>query len=146
MCGICQTMQGAVEWSRRTSHNNLRPMALGATHCFGRGLMRESFSWYFEQSQPQRMTSWQKTMFHLSPIYSSRKSSNHKLSKKQKISSDTPTLNKKYTNIKYKIFEELVLLVLPLLKKKKKKAHRGRCYRGHFQCGFNYGLMNYASP
>ena len=37
-------------------------------------------SWYFEPSQPQRITSRLKTMFNLSPIYSARKSSNHKLS------------------------------------------------------------------
>ena len=37
-------------------------------------------SWYFEPSQPQRVTSWLKTMFNLSPIYSAHKSSNHKLS------------------------------------------------------------------
>ena len=44
-------------------------------------------SWYFEPSQPQRITSWLKTMFNLSPIYSARKSSNHKLFKNRKISS-----------------------------------------------------------
>ena len=37
-------------------------------------------SWHFEPSQPQRITSRLKTMFNLSPIYSARKSSNHKLS------------------------------------------------------------------
>ena len=40
-------------------------------------------SWYFERSQPQRITSRLKTMFHLSPIYSAHKPSNHKLSKKK---------------------------------------------------------------
>ena len=30
-------------------------------------------SWYFEPSQPQRITSWLKTMFNLSPIYSAPK-------------------------------------------------------------------------
>ena len=65
-------------------------------------------------------------MFSLSPIYSARKSSNHKLSKKHKISPDT-NLQKTYTNIKHKIFEELVPSVLPLLQ----RAHnaRTRCYR-----------------
>ena len=46
-------------------------------------------SWYFEPSQPQRITSWLKTMFSLSPIYSARKSSNHKLSINHKISPNT---------------------------------------------------------
>ena len=45
-------------------------------------------SWYFEPSQPQRATSWLKTMFNLTPIYSARKSSNHKLSINHKISTD----------------------------------------------------------
>ena len=44
-------------------------------------------------------------MFNLSPIYSARKSSNHKLSINQKISPDT---NLHITNIAHKIFEELV--------------------------------------
>ena len=55
-------------------------------------------------------------MFCLSPIYSARKSSNHKLSKNHEISYGT-NLQKTYTNIKHKIFQELVPLVLPLLKK-----------------------------
>ena len=46
-------------------------------------------SWYFEPSQPQRVTSWLKTMLNPSPIYSACKSSNHKLSIKHKISHDT---------------------------------------------------------
>ena len=46
-------------------------------------------SWYFELSHPQRITSWLKTMFNLSSIYSARKSANHKLSIKHKISQDT---------------------------------------------------------
>ena len=40
--------------------------------------------WYFQPSRPQRITSRLKTMFNLSPIYSARKSSNHKLSPKPK--------------------------------------------------------------
>ena len=62
-------------------------------------------------------------MLNMSPIYSAHKSSNHNLSKKHKISPDT-NLQKTYTNIKHKILEELVPLVLPLLKKKKKKLIR----------------------
>ena len=44
---------------------------------------------YFEPSQPQRITSRPKTMFSLSPIYSARKLSNHKLSPNHNISPDT---------------------------------------------------------
>ena len=47
---------------------------------------RELINWYFEPSQPQRITSRLKTMFNLSPIYSTRKSSNHKLFKNHEIS------------------------------------------------------------
>ena len=70
------------------------------------------------------MTSGLKTMFNLSPIYSARKSSNHKLSKNHKISPDTK-LQKTYTNIKHKIFEELVRLVSPLFKKHIRLRHAG---------------------
>ena len=42
-------------------------------------------SWYFEPSQPQKITSWLKKMFNLSPIYSACKSSNHKLFINHKI-------------------------------------------------------------
>ena len=58
-------------------------------------------------------------MLNLSPIYSARKSPNHKLSQNHKINPDT-NLSKTYTNIKHKIFKELVPSVLLLLKKKKK--------------------------
>ncbi|WP_419582467.1 hypothetical protein, partial [Thiolapillus sp.] len=54
-------------------------------------------SWYFEPSQPQRVTSWLKTMFNLSSIYSARKSSNHKLSINHKISHDTNLHKTKHT-------------------------------------------------
>ena len=57
-------------------------------------------SWYFEPSQPQRITSRPKTMFNLSSIYRARKSPKHK-SKQHKISPDTNP-HKKYTNIKHK--------------------------------------------
>ena len=63
-----------------------------------------------------------KTNFNLSPIYSSHKSSNHKFPKKiffkntQNQSWHKFTYNKTYTNVKHKIFEELVPSVLPLLK------------------------------
>ena len=64
-------------------------------------------------------------MFNLSPIYSARKSSNHKLSQNHKISPGThPHKTNNTQNIKHNIFEELVPLVLPLLKKKKKKHIR----------------------
>ena len=63
-------------------------------------------------------------MFNLSPIYSARKSSNHKLSINHKISHDT-NLHKTYTNTGQKIFEELVPSVSPLLKKHIKLGHAG---------------------
>ena len=61
-------------------------------------------------------------MFNLSPVYSARKSSNHKLSTNHKISHDT-NLHKTNTNIKHKIFEELVPSVLPLLKMHMRLGH-----------------------
>ena len=83
-------------------------------------------NWYFEPSQPQRITSRLKTMFNLSLIYSALKSSNHKLVKKHKISpvhkSDF-TQNKTYTKIEHKIFKELVPSVSPLLKKHIRPGH-----------------------
>ena len=63
-------------------------------------------------------------MFSLLPVYSARKSSNHKLSHNHKISPD-PNIQKTYTNIKHKIFEELVPSVLPLLTKHIKLEHAG---------------------
>ena len=63
-------------------------------------------------------------MFNLSPIYSAGRSSNHKLSTNHKISPDT-NLHKTYTNIKHKIFEELVPSVSPLLKKHIRLGHAG---------------------
>ena len=55
-------------------------------------------------------------MFNPSPIYSARKSSNHRLPQNHKISPDT-SQHKRNANIKHKIFEELVPSVLPLLAK-----------------------------
>ena len=63
-------------------------------------------------------------MFNLAPIYSARKSSNHKLSINHKICHDT-NLHKTYTNIGHKIFEELVPSVSPLLKKHVRLGHAG---------------------
>ena len=59
-------------------------------------------------------------MFNLSPIYSARKSSNHKLFKNHKTSPVHKFTYKKktYTNIEHKILEKLVPSVSPLLKKK----------------------------
>ena len=73
-------------------------------------------------------------MFSLSPIYSGRKLSNHKLSPNHKISPDT-NLQKTHTNIKHKMFEELVFSVLPLLKKQQQQQQnthkdRTRWHRG----------------
>ena len=65
-------------------------------------------------------------MFNLSPIYSARKSSNHKLSQNHKISPGThPHKTNNTQNIKHNIFEELVPLVLPLLKKHIRLGHTG---------------------
>ena len=71
-----------------------------------------------------------KTNFNLSPIYSSPKPSNHKFPKKHKISPDTTLhiyiyITKHTQNIKYKIFEELVPPVLPLLKKHIRLGYAG---------------------
>ena len=63
-------------------------------------------------------------MFDLSPIYSARKTSNHKLSKNHKISPDT-NLQETYTNIRHIFFEELVPSVLLLLKKHIRLGHAG---------------------
>ena len=54
-------------------------------------------SWYFEPSQPQRITPRLKTMFSLSPIYSARKSSNLRLFINHKISPDTNLHKTKHT-------------------------------------------------
>ena len=59
-------------------------------------------------------------MFQLCPTYSS----NHKFSKKPKISPDT-NLQKTYKNIKHNIFPELVPLVSPLLEKHMRLGHAG---------------------
>ena len=65
-----------------------------------------------------------KTNLNLSPIYSAHKPSNHDFTKNHKISPDT-NLHKIYTNVKHKIFEELVPSVLPLLKKYIRLGHAG---------------------
>ena len=67
-------------------------------------------------------------MFNLFPIYSARKSSNDKLSKNHIISPDFSLqfyINKTYTNVKHKIFEELVPSVSPLLKDHIRLGHTG---------------------
>ena len=65
-------------------------------------------------------------MFNLSSIYSAHKSSNHKLFKNHKISPVHKfTKNKTYTNIKDKIFEELVPSVPTLSKKHIRLGHAG---------------------
>ena len=80
--------------------------------------------WHFEPRQPRTITSGLKTMFNLSPVYAASKSSHNKLSKNHKISPDT-NLQKTYTKIKHRIFEELVPSVLPLLKKHVRLGHTG---------------------
>ena len=57
-------------------------------------------------------------------FYLASKSSNHKLSKNNKISPDT-NVQKIYTNIKQNFFEKLFPLVLPLLKKHIRLGHTG---------------------
>ena len=67
-------------------------------------------SWYFEQSQPQRITSWLKAVFSLSPMYSACKSSNHRLSINHKISPDKNLHKTKHTqtsNTKTIIFKNI---------------------------------------
>ena len=54
-----------------------------------RGKICQLINWYFEPSQPQRITSRLKTMFNLAPIYSARKSSNHKIIQKPQNESCT---------------------------------------------------------
>ena len=69
-----------------------------------------------------------KTNFNLSLIYSFtlHKSSNHKFPKNHTISPDTTLHITKHTqNIKNFFFEELVLSVLPLLKKHIRLEHAG---------------------
>ena len=63
-------------------------------------------------------------MFNLAPIYSARKSSNHKLFINHKISPDT-NLHKTYTNIAHNIFEESAPSVSPLLKIHIRLGHAG---------------------
>ena len=101
------------------------------THCSKSDLIHYRIivvlvSWCFEANHPQRIMSGLKTNHDLSPSYSARKSSNHKFSNIYKISLKTNLCKRKhtYTNIKYNIFEELIPLVWPLLKKKKKKHMR----------------------
>ena len=78
-------------------------------------------SWYFEPSQPQRITSGLKQtsicllFTHL--LFT-------EVIKQQNQSGHNFTYNKTYTNIKHKIFKELVPLVSPQLKKAH-KAHAG---------------------
>ena len=67
-------------------------------------------------------------MFNLS----ARKPSNHQLLPTKKIGPDT-NLQKTYTNMKQKMFEELVPSVLPLLKKKLTYEARTRWYRRPFR-------------
>ena len=78
---------------------------------------------YFEPSQPQRIVSGLNTnfKFSLSPSDNAHKSSHHKFSTVYKISPNKNVCNTMhtviYTNIKHKVFEKLVLSVLPLFKK-----------------------------
>ena len=64
-------------------------------------------------------------MFNLAPIYSARKSSNHKLSINHKSVMTQIYINKTYTNIGHKSFKGLVPSVSPLLKKHIRLGHAG---------------------
>ena len=64
-------------------------------------------SWYFEPSQPQRITLQLKTMFNLFPIYSARKPSNHKLSINHKINPDTIYIKQNIHKHRTQIFRRM---------------------------------------
>ena len=98
---------------------HMHRLRLSLVLCFP--LKRQLVSWYFEPSQPQRVTSWLKTMFNPSPFYSTRKSSNHKLSINHKISPDTN---------QHKIY----------LKKKHKKTHTHKHQTQNFQRISPFGI------
>ena len=88
-------------------------------------------NWYFELSRPQRIiTSRLKTMFNLSPIYSARKSPNHKLLKNHKIS---PVHNIKQNIHKHRT--QFSWKITPFGTTPVKKAHKARTrwYRGPFR-------------
>ena len=83
--------------------------------------------WYFEPSQPQRITSQLKIMFNLSPIYAARRSSNHKLSKN--------TRHKTIHNIKQKNRR-----ISPFGITRVKKAHKARTWMN--EKIFTFGICN----
>ena len=91
------------------------------------------FCWYFEPSQPQRITSGLKQTSICLPIYYAHKSSNHKFSKNHKIS---PNTNLHKTNV-HKHQTQNVRRIGPfcIAPNKKKKAHKARThwYRGPFR-------------
>ena len=87
-------------------------------------LATQLVSWYFEPSQPQRITSGLKKHFNLSSIYSSHVIK-PQIKKKKKFSPDTNLHNKTYTNVKQKFFEGLVPMVLSLLTQHIKLGHAG---------------------
>ena len=70
-------LMGKLYWQSSIRFHHISSKASTRRHCSWQPLV----SWYFEPSQPQRITSQPKTTFTLSPIYSACKSSNHKLSK-----------------------------------------------------------------
>ena len=85
-------------------------------------------SWYFELSQPWRITSWRKTTFNLSPIYSACKSSNYKSSKNHKISPDTnPHKTKNVQTSNTNFWRISPFGIAPF-----KKAHKAHQYHGLF--------------
>ena len=66
-----------------------------------------------------------KTNFNLSPVYSSQVIKPQIPRKLQNQSWHKFTYKKTYTNVKHKIFEELIPSVLPLLKKHLRLEHDG---------------------
>ena len=100
-------------------------------------------SWYFEPSQPQRITSGLKTMLSLSPFFFffllSMQVIKPQIIQKQKISPDT-NVQKTYTSIKQKnnkIRRNSPFGIAPI-----KKAHKARTcwYRGLFRRFINTRL------
>ena len=83
-------------------------------------------SWYFEPSQPQRITSGlNKLQFLLFTLHTGHQTTNSLKKKKKNQSWHKFTYNKTDTNVKHKIFKELVPSVLPLSKQHIRLGHAG---------------------
>ena len=86
----------------------------------------ELVSWYFEPSQPQRITSGlkQTSICLLFTLHTSHQTINSPKTTKS-VLTQIFIHNKTYTHIKHKLSEELVPSVLPLLKKHIRLGHAG---------------------